>query len=345
MKVNIAMDEGRDNTALSIVIVNSDGLEMTINCLESIFQHPFKEHFEVILVDNCSDVTCIPVVNQKFPQVKTLSSEQKQGFAKNYNLGIKIAEGEYILVLNNDTIIHPGALTALVDALRQNEPYGMVGPKLLSENGEIQSVCARALITPVKYILIQFLLDLSLPTGKIIDRINRWKLKRKSSGPVACISGACMLVKREALEKVGLLDEGYDFYYEDIEWCHRLILSSYKVAYIAEAEITHFGDSSLSRVKVWAKQSEYQSALRYFKTYHGLTRWKHWIVWLTTLFSYHFRWVAFAGLEVFTGDRGHRQAYRQLARWITTQIPSRVTLTAAGQPPSADQAVNNAELN
>lgn len=344
--MNSILSTGQSNPSLSIVIVNSDSVDLTITCLESIYRYPPREPFEVILVDNCSESSCLPLVNERFPQVVTRSAPQKQGFAKNYNLGIQNSHGEYILVLNNDTLVHPGALTTLLEGLRQNDLYGMAGPKLRSANGKIQTVCARALITPFRYILIQFLLDLALPSGKIIDRFRQWSLSRQASAPVPCISGACMLVRRRALEKAGLLDEGYDFYYEDIEWCHRFTRFGYAVVYIVEAQITHFGDSSLSKVKVWAKQSEYRSALRYFQGYHGLTRWKHWVIWAATVLSYHMRWAAFSALEMFSGEQGHKQAYRQLAGWIRTQSPARVDLfTQDSSPPSKNVEKNTRPRN
>jgi N-acetylglucosaminyl-diphospho-decaprenol L-rhamnosyltransferase len=318
---------------LSIVIVNSDSTELTMGCLDSIYRHPPPEPFEIILVDNCSEIPCLPLVNKRFPQVTTRSAPQRQGFAKNYNLGMQLSQGQMILVLNNDTLVHPGALTALVEGLQEHETFGMAGPKLLSANGKIQTVCARNWITPFRYVLIQFLLDPALPTGQLIDRFVQWRLNRKASGPVPCISGACMLVKRLALEQVGLLDEGYDFYYEDIEWCHRFTRFGYQVAYIAEAEITHFGDSSLSKVKGWAKQSEYLSALRYFQAYHGLNRIKHWLIWIVTVLSYHMRWAAFSAAKTLTGAGNHALAYRQLSRWIRSQSPARVDLFSA-QPAS-----------
>ena len=311
---------------LSIIIVNSDTLELTLNCLNSIYRHHPHEPFEIILVDNFSEISPHQSVKELFPHVVLLSSDQKQGFAKNYNLGIQKSMGEYILVLNNDTWIHPGALNALLEGLRQDPAYGMAGAKLLSSNGNVQSVCARKFITPLRYVLIQFLLDLGLPSGKLIDKISQWKLNRKSSGPIQCISGACMLVKRSALEETGLLDEGYDFYYEDIEWCHRFWNYGFQVAYISEAVITHYGDSSLSKVKVWAKKSEYLSALRYFITYHRLTRIGAWMIWAATVLSYHMRWVVFSVLEIFSSQQGHKQSYQELASWIKTQSPTRLRM-------------------
>jgi GT2 family glycosyltransferase len=134
---------------------------------------------------------------------------------------------------------------------------------------------------------------------------------------------ACMLVSRVALERVGLLDEGYDFYYEDIEWCHRFQKKGYQVAYIAESHITHLGDHSLSKVKEWAKQSEYRSALRYFRQYHHLSNAGAWGLWLATAAGFCFRAVLFTLAEKITAKTSHAQAYQNLTRWILRHPPGK----------------------
>jgi GT2 family glycosyltransferase len=310
---------------LSIVIVNSDGTQDTLNCLTSIYTYPPEVPFEVILVDNCSKESCIPVVNEIFPQVITLSSKQRQGFSINYNFGIRKSSGDYILILNNDTLVHHDTFNALIHAIKCNPSYAMVGPKLLNTNGSIQTSCARSLRTPFQYIMNQFLLDLALPTGKLWDSYLRSRIKKRTTGPVQCISGACMLVSRKLINQVGLLDEGYDFYYEDIEWCHRVQKHGLIVAYIPEAMVTHLGDQSLSKVKVWAMRSGYRSAIRYFKHYHDLSVIGHWMIWLATMLGYLLRALAYLLIELFTRQKKHARAYIDLSRWIIHQSPIKST--------------------
>jgi GT2 family glycosyltransferase len=314
-----------DLPVLSIVIVNSDGAQDTLNCLASIYRYPPEVPFEIILVDNKSTESCIPEVNAKFPHVITLSSQQRQGFSINYNFGIRKSLGDYILILNNDTLIHHDTFNVLIDAIKCNPSYAMVGPKLLNTNGSIQTSCARSLRTPFQYIMNQFLLDLALPTGKLWDSYLRYLLKNRSTGPVQCINGACMLVTRNTIDRVGLLDEGYDFYYEDIEWCHRVQRLGLTVAYIAEATVTHFGDHSLSKVKEWALKSGYLSATRYFKNYYNLSVLGHWAIWIATLLGLWLRALAFIFVETLTGRKSHRQAYLNLSRWIIHQSPIKST--------------------
>ncbi len=309
---------------LSIVIVNTDGLDDTLGCLESIFRHPPDVAFEVILVDNCSQDSCLSIASGRFREVRTFSAPERQGFAKNYNLGMSHCYGEYVLILNNDMVVHEGALSALVACKRDNPDYDMLGGKLLSTDGRIQPECVRSLPTVLTFAMMQLVLDPALPIGSVWRRFSSWKLARRSTGPVPCLMGACMLIDRKALETLGPLDEGYQIYYEDIEWCHRVWRQGGVVAYVAEAPITHYGDQTLSRMKVWAMKGAYDSALKYFREYRDLTEMQTWFLWAGTALSYRLRAFAFAYLGKRLGKPGYAEAYRELSKWMADRRPDRV---------------------
>ena len=306
---------------LSIVIVNTDGTEDTLNCLESICQAPPSAKFELILIDNCSSKPVIPQVQARYPLVRTFNSPERQGFARNYNQGIQEARGEYVMILNNDIIVQSGAFDALLNCMQETPSYGMVGPKLVSLNGQIQSTCARSFVTPGRYVLLQLFLDPGFPMGRLWERFKSWKLSQKKTGVVQCISGACMMTTSEVINSVGMLDEDYDFYFEDIEWCHRFFNHGMQVVYIAEAEITHLGDRSLRKVREWGKRSEFLSALRYFREYHGLTMSMARLIWFSSLVGYIIRAAAFWIKGVFSKEQGYAPEYWRLTKWIINQYP------------------------
>jgi GT2 family glycosyltransferase len=308
---------------LSIVIVNSDGASDTLACLKSIFRCPPEAEFEVILVDNGSQDGCLSFVRRHYPQVRAFSAPERQGFAKNYNLGMRHARGEYVLILNNDTVVHEGALDALLTGMQQNPTYGMLGGKLLLSDGRIQPECARPFPTPFSYMLEQSVLIPCLPLGRLWRRYASWRSSKRPSGPVRCISGACMLTTRQVLRALGPLDEAYPSYFEDVEWCHRLQRHGKIVGYVAEAPITHYGDRAMSKMRVWSQQGAYRGALRYFQEYHALTPAKAWLLWLATAQSFHLRALAFLFQEKVLGKPGHASAYLQLSRWILDQRPGR----------------------
>ncbi|WP_232280162.1 glycosyltransferase family 2 protein [Roseiflexus castenholzii] len=312
---------------LSTVIVNSDGCADTLRCMESLCAHPpdlaalapragaLPEH-EIILVDNRSRDGCVTLVRERFPAVRILESPARQGFSKNYNLGIRHANGVFVLALNNDTLVHPGALTTLLNAILDTPAYGMVGPRLIGRDGWVQAVCARPVLTPLEYLLTQSIADPGFPIGRLWLLSQQISVARRRSGSVPCISGACMLVRRTAFEQAGLFDEAVDFYYEDIEWCHRMACHGWQVGYVAEATITHLGDQSIRNVKVWAKKSEYFSALRYFRRYHGLTDEGARVLRAATSFGWLMRGIAFVLAEGLFGLKGHARAYLYLWHWI-----------------------------
>lgn len=309
---------------LSIVIVNSNGAKDTLRCLDSVFRFPPRDPFEVIVVDNCSTVPIQPLITERFPQVRTWKALAPQGFARNYNFGIRQARGAYVMILNNDTLVHAQALDLLVDALKHAPQYGMAGPRLVSPDDKVQSSCARAFYTPLSYSLVLLLFDLGLPTGRVRESILSRRVAKRQSEPVPCINGACMVVSRSLLDKIGPLDEGYDFYFEDMEWCHRALNAGWQVAYVAGAIVTHYGDQSLSKVKEWAKQSEFRSALRYFRQYHNLSTWQARLLWLVTTVSFFLRMVAFAVTEFVSRRPGYARVYWQLFKWILRQDPSAI---------------------
>lgn len=121
-----------------------------------------------------------------------------------------------------------------------------------------------------------------------------------------------------------MLDESYDFYFEDVEWCHRIQKHGFEVAYIADAEITHLGDQSLSKVREWAKKSEYLSVLHYFEQYYNLGKLSLWFLWISTVLSYLLRAIFFSIEKTITKKENHAQTYWRLFGWITRQNPEKV---------------------
>lgn len=255
---------------LSLVIVNSDGCTDTLACIAALYATPPACTFEIILVDNCSQDGCVAQVQTRYPDVRIGTAPARQGFAKNYNQGMHLARGDYLLVLNNDTLVPAGALDTLCALLDSHPEYGMVGPQLRNARGQVQWDCARPFPTVASFLAQALLLDTIPPLATLWRAWLRQRTRTRPTGVVACICGAAMLVRRQAIADAGMFDEAYVFYYEDVEWCHRLSRTCWQIGYCANVRITHLGDQSLGRVKLLAKRSEFASALRYFRSYHGL---------------------------------------------------------------------------
>lgn len=302
--------------ALSIVIVNSDSASYTLDCLDSIARNPPDLSYEIILVDNRSREPCLPLVVARYPHVRTFVAPQRQGFARNHNLGIQHARGAYILLLNNDTLVCPGALQRLLDAAHAHPEYAILGPQLRWPNGRVQHFCAYRLPSLGSYILNHLVTDPGLPVGRVWTRLLEWRVARRRSGSVEGVSGACMLISRRALAELGPLDEGYAFYYEDVEWCRRAWQTGWAVGYVAEAQVVHIGGRSSAQVRVWAKQQEYHSALRYF----GQRRPRQQgIIWAAATVGFFFRSLGYVLAEALTGKTSHARATVYVWHWLLQQ--------------------------
>ena len=215
----------RQGCELSIITVNFNGLKDTCALIESI---PFNENMEVIVVDNASKENEASVIQKRYPLVKTIRSDKNLGFAGGNNLGIKAAKGKYLFLINNDTIFKDFSIQALIDRLKSSPNIGVVCPKIrfVWNNNPIQY----AGYTPLSNITVR---------NRAIGYGEEDKGQYDTSHPTPYAHGAAMLIKREALEKVGLMPECYFLYYEEIDWSMLFTHTGYEIWYEPAYTIYH----------------------------------------------------------------------------------------------------------
>lgn len=232
---------------LSIIIVSWNTREVTRNCLASIRDAQLGIEFEVILVDNASEDGTPAMVETEFPSVRLLANERNERFARGNNLGVELASGELLLLLNSDTVVPPGALESLVAFFQQGgERMGCVGPRVLNVDGSLQSE-GRPLLFGTRGALLRHLKihrwgrflpghRSMLPPGLVRDgRIRR----------VGFVAGCCMLLRRDVYERVDGFDEDrYFFYGEEIGLCRKLADAGLETWVYPEATIVHLGGAS-----------------------------------------------------------------------------------------------------
>jgi hypothetical protein len=200
---------------LSIIIVSYNQQALLKKCLESIYaSFPSRQRLEVIVVDNHSLDHTVDMIRADFPQVVLIVNPANDGFAKANNLGLKIARGAKLLLLNNDTVILDNALIDMMAYLDQHPEIGLLGPKLLNRNGSIQA------------------------QGSLLGR-HFWRSKIPTESTF--LRGAALMLRREVFEQVGLLDERFFFYNEDLDYAWRVRKSGYKVVFYPHAEVVHYG--------------------------------------------------------------------------------------------------------
>ncbi len=250
---------------VSIVIVNYNACDLLLKCVEQ----ALRQSDQVIVVDNASSDGSIVALRKNYPSVRIINNERNLGFAKACNQGARVAEGEYILFLNPDCILEAGAVPTLVQALCSKADVGMVGGLLINPDGSEQVGARRAVPTPWRSFVRAF--GFSALSERYPRLFSDFALHRQPLPDrpveVEAISGACMLVRRDALEQVGLLDEGYFMHCEDLDWCMRYRQRGWKLLFVPNARMVHHkGHCSRAR-KVFVEWYKHKGMVRFYNKF------------------------------------------------------------------------------
>lgn len=250
---------------ISIVIVSHNHARYLGDCLSSLAPALHSPRLEVLLVDNCSTDGSANLVRHGFPWVHLIENKQRNGFAANNNCAIRQSRGRYVLVLNPDTETPPGSLESLLGFADAHRRMGIGSPQLRFQSGQIQPSCRRfPTITSVlvrRTPLRTYLWDSSFNARHLMSDFDH-----RQTAPVDWMLGACLLARRDFLADVGLMDEGYYLYVEDIDWCYRAWQSNWEVWYYAEAHIFHHHMAESDR-QLWSRASwlHMKSMWRYYR--------------------------------------------------------------------------------
>ena len=237
-----------DNPKVSIIILNWNGLEDTIECLESLKKITYP-NYEIIVVDNGSRGNDAQVLRERFgDHVHLIRNEKNYGFAGGNNIGMKYAldnsSPDYFLLLNNDTIVDSSFITEMVKVAETDPTIGIAGAKVYyySEPERLQSVWAK----------INLWTGQPLYTPRLVaEGIKEMEIDRgqyDSIREVDWVTGCCFLIKKEVVETIGLLDEGYFCYWEDTDYCIRTTRGGYKIVYVPEAKVWHKGGRTSKKI-------------------------------------------------------------------------------------------------
>lgn len=224
---------------LSIIILNYKTAGLVKYCLKGLYNLKFIFTYEVIVVDNNSGDNIEAILKNDFREVKFIPAAKNQGFAAGNNLGITQARGELIMLLNPDIAVLAGSVEKMMTFLDSHQAVGMVVPKLLNPDRSLQYSTWRfpTLLMPI------YRRTFLGRTNKARQVLDWYLMKDKDHDidqPIAWALGACMLVKRRAIEEVGLLDERYFLYVEDTDWCRRFWQAGWQVYYLAESKMVHY---------------------------------------------------------------------------------------------------------
>jgi len=252
---------------LSIIIVTWNVKDDLLRCLASLMENPPSVPFEPIIIDNMSTDGTADAIRESYPQATIIVNPDNRGFAAANNQGIELSSGQYILLLNPDTIVHPGSLNILIDFLDNNPDVGACGPKLLGDDGIPQgSVRTFPTFRGVLYSHSVFrLLGLFRSHGR------KWMMKDfnfDTQVDVDQIMGAAMLIRRPVIEQVGGMDADFFMYYEEVDLCYRIKQAGWRIVFVPEAVITHLGGRSSEQVPL-KRVMMLKSLVAFFRKHRG----------------------------------------------------------------------------
>jgi N-acetylglucosaminyl-diphospho-decaprenol L-rhamnosyltransferase len=250
---------------VSVIIVNWNTRDLLAPCIGSILQMGDSFDVEIVVVDNASTDGSTALLRQQFPSVKLVANNENVGFAQANNQGAAVSQGRYILLLNSDARLLPNALQHMVDVLESMPGVGLVGAQLQNPDGSFQ---ASHSMFPG---LWQEFLILSTLGRRLYGKWYPSHGPHDSLAPQLAdyVEGACMLVRREAYQAVGGLDEAYFMYSEDVELCYALHQKGWQVCYQPAAQVVHLGGASSQNRRPERENDLYCSRVRFFQRHYG----------------------------------------------------------------------------
>lgn len=239
MTVNDMIDAPPD---LSVIIVNWNTQAMLRDCLESLFGSGAGARLETFVVDNGSTDGSPEMVAREFPEVRLIRNATNTGFAAANNQALRLAQGRHVLLLNSDTLVHPGVIDASIAYLDENPHVGVMGCRVLNADGTVQATCSQF---PTLANLVLLTTGLfKVPGLSLAQRYRMDEWQRDGERDVEVVSGCYLMARRAATGAVGLLDEDFFFFGEETDWCRRFLAHGYAVRFAPVGTITHFGGGS-----------------------------------------------------------------------------------------------------
>lgn len=253
---------------ISVIIVNWNVKGFLERCLASVYAFTRDIAFEVVLVDNNSSDGSAAMVREKFPAVRLISNNDNLGFARANNQALKQAKGRYALFLNPDTEITGNALKAMADFMDAHEDIDAMAPQLVFPDGTVQPSC-RHFPSPLTDLIESLYLDWLFPKSPFFNRYRMGYWKHDSMRAVDVPYGACLFVRRSALEKAGAFDGRFFMYYDEIDLCYRINQAGGKIYFVPGIKVVHHGRRSSEQVPAETARWKARSKVLFFKKHYG----------------------------------------------------------------------------
>jgi GT2 family glycosyltransferase len=252
----------------SIIIVNWNAKRFLDECLASIIRHTSMEDTEIIVVDNASSDGSQELVRESYPMVKLITLDSNLGFAKANNIGIRQSRGKYLFLINSDIKVNDDFIAPMKYFMDKHPDVGLLGPRIIGADGKLQRSCM-GFPSPWNYFCRALALDSLFPQVELFGgyMMTYWGHDELRDVDVLC--GCFWVARRKALCQVGLLDEDYFFFGEDIDWCRRFHEKGWKVIYCPNIEILHYGGASTANAPIKYYVEQQKSYLQYVEKHHS----------------------------------------------------------------------------
>lgn len=283
----------KEKPKISVIVVNFNTTKFVLDCLASIYNGNFpRDQLEVLVVDNASKDKTIQNLTSKYPQIKLILNKINLGFAKANNQGIKESRGDYILLLNPDTLVEVNTMTAMVDFMDRNNQVGISTCQVVLPSGTLDDACHRGYPTPWRAFCHFSGLAYLFPKSTIINGYHLGYQDIEKVHEVESVAGAFMFIRRKAGSDVGWLDEDYFWYGEDLDFCYKVKKAGWKIMFVPSVKILHYKgisggikkhsqiDSTADKeTQILATRSRF-AVMRIFYKKHYQGIYPQWITWI-----------------------------------------------------------------
>jgi hypothetical protein len=247
--------------------VNWNTKEILRDCLASVYEHAGDIDYEIIVIDNASTDGSVEMVKNEFQHVILIENSDNRGFAAANNQGMAVAKGRYVLLLNSDTVVLENAIAKTVRFADENPRVAVTGCRVLNPDRTLQRTCFM-FPSVLNMLLSSTYLYKLFPKNRFFGREQMTWWDRNDVRPVDVVTGCYMLVRRETIEQVGIMDEGFFVYGEETDWCYRFRKNGWKVMFAPVGEIIHFGGQSTAQRPVAMIVQLRLSILKFMKKHY-----------------------------------------------------------------------------
>jgi GT2 family glycosyltransferase len=295
---------------ISVVIVNWNGKQFLEGCLESLGTARPRRSMEVLVVDNASTDRSAEMVETKFPWVKLIKSAENLGFAKGNNVAIRQCQGRYIALVNPDVVVFPGCLDALAEFLDKNPQVGNVGPRVFNPDMTQQSTCRR-FPTLWNNFCSATRLERLFMSSPFFTGEHMFYFSHDRTRAVDVLVGCFTMIRREAFDAVGLLDEDLFMYGDDVDWCRRAWDAGWQVVFHPEGQAIHYRGKCAEPYPVRFAVAQQRSVLHYWSKHHGF--WGVLGIRSIMLLHHLLRYMVAAATSIASSKRGEDKVRKEVS--------------------------------